>query len=70
MMQYTNGFSCALDSESGELIIKFLQQAPIIKEDGITKDVAIDEVTELIMPNKMAKQLSLALNNLFESKAD
>lgn len=38
MMQYANGFSCALSADSGELIIRFLQQSPVFKEDGSTKN--------------------------------
>lgn len=61
MMQYTNGFSCALSNDSGELIIKFVQQTPIVKEDGSTPDTKIEEVTEVIMPNNIAKQLANGL---------
>lgn len=61
MMQYTNGFSCALSNDSGELIIKFFQQTPIVKENKITSDIKIEEVTEVIMPNNIAKQLANGL---------
>lgn len=60
-MQYTNGFSCALSNDSGELIIKFFQQTPIVKEDGSATDTKIEEVTEVIMPNNIAKQLANGL---------
>lgn len=61
MLQYTNGFSCALSNYSGELIIKFFQQTPIVKENKITPDIKIEEVTEVIMPNNIAKQLANGL---------
>jgi hypothetical protein len=61
MLQYTNGFSCALSNDSGELIIKFFQQTPIVKENKITPDIKIEEVTEVIMPNNIAKQLANGL---------
>ena len=61
MLQYTNGFSCALSNDSGELIIKFFQQTPIVKENKITPDIKIEEVTEVIMPNNIAKHLANGL---------
>lgn len=70
MLQYTNGFSCAFNADSGELIIKFVQQAPIIRGDGITSDTNINEIAEIIMPKNVAKQFSDALNNMLNSESE
>ena len=34
MLQYVNGFSCAMDSEKDELIIKLLQRSPDFTDDN------------------------------------
>lgn len=70
MMQYANGFSCALSADSGELIIRFLQQSPVFKEDGSTEESKVNEVTEIIMPNNVAKQLAYALDSLANSESE
>ncbi len=70
MMQYTNGFSCAVSKDSGELILKFLQQSPVVNENGSTQETKIEEITELIMPNTVAKQLSIALNEITSEEQD
>ena len=49
MLQYTNGFSCAMDQEKDELMISFVQQVPEIGEDGETNHVKVEEVVNLVM---------------------
>ncbi len=70
MMQYTNGFSCALNADSGELIVKFVQQTPVFKENGITNETNINDITEIIMPHNVAKQLAIALNSILDNKSE
>lgn len=67
MLQFTNGFSCAMDQEKGELIISFLQQVPEIGDDGKTKSVKTEEVSNLVMGKVMAQNL---LDGLAEILSD
>lgn len=67
MLQFTNGFSCAMDQEKGELIICFLQQVPEIGDDGKTKSVKTEEVSNLVMGKVMAQNL---LDGLAEILSD
>lgn len=57
MLQFTNGFSCAMDQEKEEVIITFVQQVPEIGEDGKTT-VTVEEVTRLVMGKVTAQNLS------------
>lgn len=67
MLQYTNGFSCAMDQEKEELIISFVQQIPEIGEDGETTNIRAEEVVNLVMGKVMAQNL---LNGLTEMLTD
>ncbi len=49
---------------------EFLQQSPVFKEDGSTEKSKINEVTEIIMPNNVAKQLAYALDSLANSESE
>lgn len=67
MLQYTNGFSCAMDQEKEELIISFVQQVPEIGEDGETSNIRVEEVANLVMGKMMAQNL---LDGLAEMLTD
>lgn len=67
MLQYTNGFSCAMDTEKEELIISFVQQIPEIGEDGETSNIRVEEVANLVMGKVMAQNL---LDGLAEMLTD
>ena len=41
MLQFTNGFSCAMNQEKEELVISFVQQIPEIGEDGKTNNIKV-----------------------------
>ncbi len=56
MLQFTNGFSCAMDQDKEELIITFVQQIPEIGEDQKTT-VTVEEVTRLVMGKVTAQNL-------------
>lgn len=64
MLQYTNGFSCAIDPTREEVIINYTQQAPIFDEDGNVTKVKVEEVIGLAMGRGMAENLVEALNGL------
>ena len=60
MLQYVNGFSCAMDSEKDELIIKLLQRSP----DG----VIMDEVATIVMGKVTAQRLLEGLKEMLEDE--
>lgn len=67
MLQFTNGFSCALDHENEELIVHFLQQAPRIGEDGAVADVRTEEVITLVMGKAVAENLAETLTEMLDN---
>ncbi len=64
MLQFTNGFSCAMDQQKEELMINFIQQIPEIGDDGKTENVRIEEVINLVMGKVMAQNLLEALSGI------
>ncbi len=64
MLQFTNGFSCAMDKQKEELMINFIQQIPEIGDDGKTENVRIEEVINLVMGKVMAQNLLEALSEI------
>ena len=64
MLQFTTGFSCAMDQQKEELIINFIQQIPEIGDDGKTENVRIEEVINLVMGKVMAQNLLEALSGI------
>jgi hypothetical protein len=64
MLQFTNGFSCAMDQAKEELILRFVQQVPEIGEGGVAESVTVEEVSNLVMGRVMAQNLLEALNEI------
>ena len=66
MLQYVNGFSCAMDSEKDELIIKLLQRSPDFTDynDG----VIMDEVATIVMGKVTAQRLLEGLKEMLEDE--
>ena len=50
--------------------MKFVQQTPVFKENGITNETNINDITEIIMPHTVAKQLAIALNSILDNKSE
>lgn len=67
MLAYTNGFQISTNAESGELIIRFIQNTPDISSDGLTKSVSKEAVAEVVMVPTVAKGLSAAIGEIFTS---
>ena len=66
MLQYVNGFSCAMDSEKDEMIIKLLQRSPDFTDDN---DVVImDEVATIVMGKVTAQRLLEGLREMLEDE--
>lgn len=66
MIQYTNGFTCAVDKEKGEVIINFMQQSPQIESDGKTAGIKVEDVISLAMGKVTAQSLVEFLTQMLE----
>ena len=66
MLQYVNGFSCAMDSEKDELIIKLLQRNPEFTDDN--DGVIMDEVATIVMGNVTAQRLLEGLKEMLDDE--
>ena len=66
MLQYVNGFSCAMDSEKDELIIKLLQRIPDFTDDN--DGVIMDEVATIVMGKVTAQRLLEGLKEMLEDE--
>ena len=64
MLQFTNGFTCALDQEKEELIITFVQQVPQIENDGKATHREVEEVVKLVMGKVTAQNLIEGLSEV------
>lgn len=64
MLQYTNGFSSAIDSQKEEVIINFTQQAPVFDVEGNVVEVQVENIIGLAMGKSMAENLVEVLNGL------
>lgn len=70
MLQFTNGFTCAMNQDKGELFITFVQQFPKIDEDGNTTNVEVEKVVELVMGKDTAQNLIDGLNEVLTNDDD
>ena len=66
MLQYVNGFSCAMDSEKDEQIIKLLQRSPDFTDDN--DGVIMDEVATIVMGKVTAQRLLEGLKEMLEDE--
>lgn len=66
MLQYVNGFSCAMDSEKDELIIKLLQRSPDFTDDN--DGVIMDEAATIVMGKVTAQRLLEGLKEMLEDE--
>lgn len=53
MLQFTNGYACAIDQEKGEVMIQFVQQMPEFEDES--QRVRTEEVASLVMGKKRRK---------------
>lgn len=66
MLQYVNGFSCAMDSEKDEMIIKLLQRSPDFTDDN--DGVIMGEVATIVMGKVTAQRLLEGLREMLEDE--
>ena len=64
VLQFTNGFTCAMNQDKGELFITFVQQVPEFDEDGNATNVEVEEVVKLAMGKVTAQNLIDSLNEV------
>lgn len=70
MLQYVNGFSCAVDSEKEEFIINFVQRIPKINENGIQEELTTETVSSIVMGVAVAERLLDTLEEMLEGQPD
>lgn len=70
MLQYVNGFSCAIDGEKREFILNFVQRFPKMKEGDIGDEMEIEVISSLAMDKKVAERLRDALNDILEDESE
>ncbi len=70
MLQYVNGFSCAVDNEKKEFIINFVQRIPKIDENGIQEELTTEAVSSIVMGVGVAEKLFHTLEEMLEEPAE
>ncbi len=70
MLQYVNGFSCAVDNEKEEFIINFVQRIPKIDENGIQEELTTEAVSSIVMGVGVAEKLFHTLEEMLEEPAE
>lgn len=68
MLQYVNGFSCALNEEKEEFILNFVQRFPKIKDGKMENETDVEVVSSLVMDMQIAKRLKNALGEMLEDE--
>jgi hypothetical protein len=67
MLQFTNGFACAVDGDKTEVIINFMQNHPNFDKDGNVAGTASESVVSIVMQHEMAAELASALLKMLSS---
>lgn len=70
MLQFTNGFSCAMDQSKGEMILKFFQQSPNLNDEGQVVDVQRENVVDLAMSTVTARNLVEIMGEILNDEQD
>lgn len=67
MINYANGFSCAVSDNKKEFLINFLQTAPKINEVGEITGLAQEAVATFAMTTETMFALRNSLNEIIEN---
>ena len=67
MLQFTNGFACAVDGSKSEFIINFIQNHPTFDKAGNVSDAVTEPVVSVIMQKDTAAELASAITTLLSS---
>lgn len=68
MLQFVNGFTCAVDSEKQEFIINFIQRIPKIEDGGIQSETIVENVSSIVMGKSLAEKLVEAVQDMLEAE--
>jgi len=68
MIIYTNGFRCARNDLSGEMIISFTQDIPTFDDTGAISGANREEVATLVMNSELALGLAQLINNIVTAR--
>lgn len=64
MLQFTNGYGCAIDQEKGEVILKFVQQIPEFEDEN--ERIRTEEIVSLVMGRRTVENLIKSLQEILE----
>ena len=70
MLQYTNGFTCAVDNDKQSLIINFVQTVPIIDINGNVERNETEQIASIVMSYASAVNLSQVLENVLNPEGN
>lgn len=68
MLQYVNGFSCAMDNEREDFIINFVQRIPKIEDEGMQEEMITENISSLVMNKNVAERLLDALKEMLDTE--
>ena len=68
MIIYTNGFRCARNDISGEMIINFTQDVPIFDDTGAISGANREEAATLVMHSDVAMNLAQLITNIVTAR--
>ncbi len=69
MLNYVNGFTCTAHNERNEIVIHFLQNEPVITDDGTIVN-QVNQISSIIMTTDIAKGLSDSILEVLEKQAE
>lgn len=67
MINYTNGFSCAISDNKKEFLLTFLQTVPKVTETGEIKELSQEQVATFVMNIETMLLLRNALDTILEN---
>lgn len=70
MAQYINAFRCARNNSGNEIVIKFLQEEPLITPEGTITELKTELISSLVMQPDFVDSLIKALIELRNSGGD
>lgn len=70
MVQYVNGFSCAINEEKGEFMLNYTQRFPKIVQGNLEDENETEIVSSLVMNTQVAERLRDALNDLLGDESE
>lgn len=68
MNTYVNRFAFTANNFKEEIVLSFSQESPIFTSDGAITDVTVDSVANLVMNNRMARDLAEKLLAMLDSE--